>query len=138
MAAEIQTQHANALRALRHVQAVDTKSEETKRIYGGLCHSIPILVRANGLCQTVAFLAEKGKDGERAPRSAAYSLLSSHIAEIIGVEPARLHSTVYAADLPTTIWHTRRLLAAWTYYKRFAVSILGVEAGDVDDREGAP
>lgn len=136
MDAPMQTQHANALLALRHVQSVAQLDRATQRIYGGLCHNIPVLLRANGLCQTVAFLAEKGKGGAGNTRSAAYTEISRHLAEILGLEPARLQSTIYAADLPTTIWYTRRLLAAWIYYKRFAVSILDVEAGGDDDHGG--
>lgn len=138
MGTPIQTQHTNALRALGHVQSVAGLDQQTQRVYGGLCHNIPILLRASGLCQTVAFLAEKGKEGDKSSRSAAYARISGHLAEILDLDPATLQPAIYSADLPTTIWYTRRLLAAWIYYKRFAVSILDIEAGaDDDDREGS-
>lgn len=112
-------QQAYLAMALRHVQdvhaAIHPNQPQTKKtadIYGGLCHSFPILVRADGLCQAVAFAVAKAgptnpanpanppgqqaapggaganaqgqhtDDTERA-RAQAYRLLLRHVGEVL-------------------------------------------------------
>lgn len=117
--------------ALDHVGDVkkQTGKDETHRIYGGLCHSFPVLVRACGLCQALAFVEEKA--GRENSRGKAYLFLREHVAAQLGLkEPARLLEVVGGKETTTAAYmrHTRTVLAAWVYYKRFAVSILAVES----------
>lgn len=108
-------------------------SRKSQKIYGSLCHKLPVLVRTNGLCQTLAFIEERAKDSSE--RGEAYRHLRSHIASVLGVVPEKLVAAVGTASLPEYQLHTRNILAAWVFYKRFAVSILGVESGDVSDED---
>lgn len=131
-------------RALGHVQEVSTRRKEVRDIYGGLCHKLPILVRTNGLCQTLAFVQEKatGWDDAGRPetdrdRPIAYHYLRTHVADVLGITdtddmaaPLQLLPSVRQASLDDYLHHTRTILRAWVYNKRLAASILKVEAAD--------
>ncbi|MBI3977283.1 MAG: type III-B CRISPR module-associated protein Cmr5 [Chloroflexi bacterium] len=115
------------LAAMQHIELMTQSDRAVKDIYGGLCHTLPVLIRTNGLCQTLAFVEEKASgNGERAR---AYQALRTHVAATIGIEPSQLLDRIRSADLGDYLRYTRTLLEAWVYYKRLAVSILEVEAG---------
>lgn len=118
-------------KALELVRSIEGESQEVKNIYGGLCHSFPILVRQSGLCQAVAFSAHKAK-GEGA-RARAHQELLDHVAEILEFED--LLEGVLQADTVSYMHYTRRVLSAWVYFKRFAASVLGVHTGGRDEGE---
>lgn len=125
--------------ALTNVQAVHDDqdlSPKARKIYGGLCHNLPILVRQNGLAQTVAFIEDKagGTDPNPNDRQKAYRQLRAHIGQTIGVQ-GTLIGHVPTVPLPRYMHDTRAILEAWIFYKRFAVSILKVEQGE-DAEEG--
>jgi CRISPR-associated protein Cmr5 len=131
--------------AARLVQAVATKYDEkaqARKIFGGLCHSFPIMVRTCGLCQALAFSFDKATvtDKTPSPRNEAHGLLLDHVSELL-LGPDRrdrvaLLDCVRGGDVAQYMFDTRRVLAAWVYWKRFAVSILKVEsARDAEDGE---
>lgn len=114
--------------AERLVSEVATRGAEVKRIYGNLCHSFPVMVRTCGLCQAVAFSEDKAsKDGDRAT---AHRLLLEHVGALLGTNNNQPLAILRTANAVEYMLYTRRVLAAWIYFKRFAVSILQVEAGD--------
>jgi CRISPR-associated protein Cmr5 len=113
--------------ALRHVQALPDDAA-VRRVYGGLCHTLPVLVRRNGLCQTVAFLNAKAGDGS--PQKRAYTLLCDHLAVTLRQSSPALLPYVAGLSLAEYVQATRTVLAASEFYKRFAVSMLGVESAD--------
>jgi CRISPR-associated protein Cmr5 len=88
--------------------------------YGTLCHGFPVMVLTSGLCQAVAFSFAKAQDKE------AHRRVLEDIRAIIGRDPAEV-ATVSAEEY---IRMTRRVLDAWIYYKRFAVSLLDVGPGE--------
>lgn len=108
-------------------RVAEVKDKEWAGRYGRLCHKFPVLVRTCGLCQAVAFSSAKARgDGALAK---AHGRILSDVEAITGQSPdqlARANATDYMLQ-------TRRLLAAWIYYKRFAESILGAGPGDEDD-----
>lgn len=112
--------------AAKLVQAVSSHDKETQQIYGGLCHSFPVMVRTCGLCQAVAFSKAKAGEGKE-PREKAHSLLLKHVAEILGVQGDLLQA-VRDASASDYMLYTRRILSAWVYFKRFAESILKVSS----------
>lgn len=119
--------------AARLVQDVASKeSDGTKKIFGRLCHSFPIMVRTCGLCQALAFSDDKRTvpQGKTATdRHKAHKLLLKHVAELVGaVDENALLIRVRNDDLAAYMLDTRRVLSAWIYWKRFAVSILKVES----------
>lgn len=112
--------------AAQLVQAVSSHDKETQQIYGGLCHSFPVMVRTCGLCQAVAF--SKAKAGEeKKPREKAHTLILEHVAKVLGVQ-GDLLQVVRDAPASDYMLYTRRILSAWVYFKRFAESILKVSS----------
>lgn len=102
---------------------------QTAKIYGGLCHEFPILVRNAGLCQALAFHIAKAA-GETSPRAAAHGKLLEHVARVLAVEKNELLATIQNAETREYFFYTRRVLATWAFFKRFAVSILEVAPSD--------
>ncbi len=136
--AQLTRQQRYLTTALDHVTAVKTKDEKVRKIYGGLCHSFPVLVRACGLCQALAFVEAKATGKDSDARVQAYRLLREHVAALLGRTPETLLQAVRKDGMLDYMRHTRAVLAAWIYYKRFAVSILKVEsARDAEDEGGS-
>ncbi|HLJ54445.1 MAG TPA: type III-B CRISPR module-associated protein Cmr5 [Chthonomonadaceae bacterium] len=127
---------AQADMALAASRMTEIMSDESKRTwkddYGRICHNFPVMVLTCGLCQAVAFSEAKGVDdgkGDKRKREAHNRILDD-VKAITGAD-AR---AIAICDAPEYIQHTRRVLAAWSYYKRFAVSILKVKEGGGDER----
>lgn len=121
-------------KALELVSSLERENDEVKNTYGGLCHNFPILVRQSGLCQALAFSADKAKaepNKKESERSKAHQLLLRHVAEILGVKNAL--EAVQQTDAIGYMHQTRRVLSAWVYFKRFAASVLGVHTGGRDE-----
>ena len=120
------------------IQEVETRfpnDPQGRKVYGGLCHSFPILVRTCGLCQALAFHEDKATEASK-PRGQAHGLLLDHIARLLGIEgrQALLRHVREDSGITDYMRDTRRVLAAWIYWKRFAVSILKVkDARDAED-----
>lgn len=121
-----------ALADVREVERAFGPRSETATAYGGLCHTLPVLVRTHGLCQTLALIEDKAGGG--GPSEQAYATLRQHIAGLLGIASSHeLLSTVADAPLTAYLFQTRLVLDAWVYYKRFAVSLLNVESGQERD-----
>ncbi len=121
--------------ALELVREVSDKNDTVKRIYGGLCHEFPVLVRTCGLCQAIAFCADKAQSDEKA-RAQAYQHMLQHVGKILGIETDGrggaddpILKAILNANALQYMLYTRRVLQAWVYFKRFAVSVLGVKSG---------
>lgn len=99
-------------------------SEAERKKYGSLAHRLPVLIRTAGLAQALAFVEARG--GEAGKK------LLAHIAAVIKEEELLARSRT--AELAEYMRLTRTVLAALVWYKRFAQSVLGVEAGA--DEEG--
>jgi len=111
--------------------ACEKDKEALRKTYGGLCHSFPILVRQNGLCQALAFVGDK-KSGEESNRKRAYAELWNHISATLNLPPGTdLLTHVQTAPVGVYLHDTRVLLDAWIFYKRFAASLLGVTGPEV-------
>ncbi len=135
------------------VRVVAQASDTVKKTYGGLCHEFPVMVRTCGLCQAVAFSLDKAEG------NVAHALLLDHVADVLGVARNRVdlaHSIETMSDngaaealdearrnqlarcvetMSTTEYMlaTRKVVSAWLFFKRFAVSILKVK--DARDSE---
>ncbi|GMV36326.1 MAG: hypothetical protein AMXMBFR61_08340 [Fimbriimonadales bacterium] len=130
---------AQALRNVREVEKLSEKlSGRIPKIYGGLCHKLPVLVRACGLCQTVAFLEAKSESKDR-ERAEAYLRMCGHVKEMLekhgGVKVAAqtLSEAVAGLEIREYSFATRCILQAWVFYKRFAESILKVANAQEDE-----
>lgn len=133
--------HVEAVRNATEPEAAEAESSKRdkaarRRIYGGLCHAFPVLVRTNGLCQALAFVAAKATGDT--PRAQAYRDVRDHVADILQItdqqgKPGDPLDVVRHAALTEYLRSTRTILDAWVYYRRFADSVLEVEAGSLDE-----
>lgn len=139
-------QQAHLMRAMDHITAVSHAPQPVREIYGGLCHTFPAMVRTNGLCQALAFVAEKQhgwNDQHPKPRAVAYHRLLEHVGATLDVRHAggqapldqAVLTEVRGAPLLTYMRYTTLVLEAWVYYKRLAVSVLDVQAGTTPAEE---
>lgn len=124
---EFQTKAQRDLRLAAELVRELKPGSETAKIYGGLCHQFPVMVRTVGLGQALAFSAAKAAgDGERAR---AHQKLLEHVGKLLEIQSGVLER-VQNASAAEYMHMTRRVLSAWVYFKRFAVSVLKVEAAD--------
>lgn len=98
-----------------------SKSQRDK--YGSMAHKLPILIRTSGLCQALAFVQVRGDDMHR--------VLLCHLAVTVNAGTTdSLLTQSRTRDLGAYMYLTQRTLSALLWYKRFAQSVLDVEAGD--------
>jgi CRISPR-associated protein Cmr5 len=109
------------------MQVRDELGKDEGNKYGSLAHRLPVLVRTAGLVQALAFVEARGGGTGR-------KLLRDIAAVINEVNEEELLARSRIAELPEYMLLTRNVLAALAWYKRFAQSVLGVQAGA--DREG--
>ena len=129
-----QNQLRTAYKRVCEFKQNEKASEKTKDIYGGLCHKLAPLIRQNGLCQVVAFVNEKATG--KGDRVAAYTRLQDDIAHTLNQgSAAALLQRVQNASSAQYMLDTRLILESWAYYKRFAVSVLGVESGQAAEED---
>lgn len=117
------------------VREVAAMSEQVKKIYGGLCHEFPVMVRMCGLCQAVAFSLDKAGNNQT-DRERAHELLLQHVAQVLGVDRARLAQYIWNLNTVEYMLATRQLVEAWLFFKRFAVSILKVKSAKEAQENG--
>jgi CRISPR-associated protein Cmr5 len=121
--------------ALERVQTIAGERPERRKAFGGICHAVPGWILANGLAETVAFIEAKGAGGGTS--GWAYGQVSQSIAGVLGVPRANLTARIAGPTMQQYMIDTLTLLDAWVFYKRFAVSMLGVQPGeDLESLEG--
>lgn len=122
--AKLQTRaQVDLARAAEAVSALARQSDDFKKNYLSRVKQFPALVMTVGLAQALAFSAEKaGKENELGQ---AHRKVLEHVAAILGVPEAL--AAVRNAEAHEYMHMTRRVLAAWVYYRRLAVSLLDPE-----------
>lgn len=123
--------------AIEHISAHKGDPEDQVKIYGGLYHKLPVLIRTCGLCQALAFLDSKSRaEGARAE---AHKAVLRDVSDVLGThwdvsleqsDGASLSEKVSEVGSREYALATRILLQSLVFHKRFAESILGVEATD--------
>ncbi len=106
------------------VSSVNSAENAVKDNYQRLCKQLPVMVMQSGLCQTLAFHADKASKTDA--RGAAHKLILTHAAQVMGVQTTALQAA-QTCDALAYMHHTRRMLTAWVFFKRFAVSALEIE-----------
>lgn len=127
--------------AIRLVGQVAQQSPERQAAYGRLCHGFPVMVRLCGLCQTVAFSEAKWKSAQENGKGAttdankwAHEELLKHVAVMLQLKPTdSLSSEVAGLPVDRYMHCTLQVLRKWIYFKRLAVSVLKVDAGEQKD-----
>ena len=94
--------------------------------YGSMAHKLPVLIRSAGLAQALAFVEARGKVEHRD--------LLDHLAKVVlkkdDVDGAKLAEQSRATKLSEYMRLTHEVMAALVWYKRFAQSVLHVDASD--------
>lgn len=111
-----------------HSQAQMVKSDfkDDYRKYGAMCHKLPILIRTAGLAQALAFVDSRDKP--------IYKRFLRDLAQTLDMEED-LCTQARKVELNDYMRLTWQVMAALVWYKRFAQSILGVDASENDDQE---
>jgi CRISPR-associated protein Cmr5 len=107
--------------AFERVVQHQSQDQSWRDQYGGMAHKLPVLVRQAGLAQALAFVESRGKDPHRA--------LLQDLAHTVGLSKDDLLKRSREAGLSEYLRLTREVLAVAQWYKRFAQSVLDVEAG---------
>jgi CRISPR-associated protein Cmr5 len=114
---------------------IEPKPPASKKKYGSMAHELPVLIRVAGLAQALQFVESRGKDEQKR--------LLQHLALTLGftndegenarTAKAKLLDESRTSQLGAYMRLTQRSLAALQWYKRFAQSVLKVEAGEESD-----
>jgi len=88
--------------------------------YGSMAHKLPVLIRTAGLAQALAFLEARGNEDQKQLLSDLQAVLKQ----------PKLVANSREAQLDEYARLTREALAALLWFKRFAQSVLKVEASD--------
>lgn len=89
--------------------------------YGSMAHKLPILVRTAGLAEALAFVESRSKDPHKALLEDLAQVVSDQGREVFVGQSRK-------ADLQEYVYLTRRTMLALKWFKRFAQSVLEVEA----------
>jgi CRISPR-associated protein Cmr5 len=96
--------------------------------YGALAHRMPMLIRSAGLAQALAFIDARGKEeGEALLNDIAFAALGRADRHLL-LQQSR------EAQLLEYMHLTQQTLDALLWFKRFAQTILNVEAGAEADK----
>jgi CRISPR-associated protein Cmr5 len=109
-----------AVKAYEHVSAV---KKDDQKSYGAMAHKLPILIRTAGLAQALTFVEARGLESQKQLLKDLASTLGK-ASEGVLLEQAR------SSELSAYMLLTQQVLAALLWYKRFAQSVLGVQASD--------
>lgn len=109
--------------AARIFEQVKGLPEGDWKKYGTMAHKLPVLVRTAGLVQALSFVEARGHDAQKQ--------LLAHLAETVGEnDKATLLASARTNDLNDYMRLTQKVMAALLWYKRFAQSVLGVDASE--------
>lgn len=114
--------------ALAFEQVSALKNEQRKEFrekYGRLAHRMPFLVRSAGLAQALEFIAARGG-------TEGTEILDHLARNLQKTDGGTLRQDARRAPLNDYMRLTRDVMAALQWYKRFAQSVLDVEAGEED------
>jgi CRISPR-associated protein Cmr5 len=114
-----------AAQIYKQVSAVKEDNNIKDKRYGALAHKLPVLIRTAGLAQALAFLEARGKDEGKK--------LIEHLNAVVMNGNKNLLASSRESELSEYMYLTQQVLAALLWYKRFAQSVLHVEASDEEE-----
>jgi CRISPR-associated protein Cmr5 len=104
-------------------QVLEIKKDADYKKYGAMAHKLPILIYTAGLLQALEFVNSRGEPIQQ-------RLLENLAQTVARQDIATFLNAVRAANLSGYMRLTQRTLAALLWYKRFAQSILEVDASE--------
>lgn len=121
---------ANIFRQVTEVRTdAGQRGDDFKKKYGSMAHKLPILVRTAGLAQALEFAHGREKAGS------PQHLLLDHLSDTVlgqGEQAATLLARSRTEEFAAYMRLTQQVMAALLWYKRFAQSILDVDASEAD------
>ena len=109
----------------KQIYALIVQAEQlpNKAAYGRLCLRLPFLIRANGLCQTLAFLESKTKN-----EKPEFGQLIIDLAKVASGKTG-IEYCGSARSAPTDVYMlmTREALACAQWFKRYAEAVLKID-----------
>ncbi|MFH0988536.1 MAG: type III-B CRISPR module-associated protein Cmr5 [bacterium] len=120
-----------AANIFKQVKVIDTQwpekspDESKRKQYGSMAHTLPVLIRSAGLAQALAFVEARGKQPHKD--------LLDHLAKVIMGETSDGTILCYqsrTAGLSEYRFLTSKAMSALVWYKRFAQSVLDVDASE--------
>lgn len=115
-----------ALDVYQRVMAAKEHFKEKARKYGVMCHKLPLLIHTAGLAQALAFVESRNEE--------VYTQLIQDLAQTLKQE-GNLAQETRRCDLNDYMRLTWQIMDALLWYKRFAQSVLGVDASTGDEQE---
>jgi CRISPR-associated protein Cmr5 len=120
-------QQQDALLARNHVQEIASENDtELKKKYARAVYRFPILIRQNGLQQTLGFYA-----GKAATESGmAEKKFLKHVTLGLGLvhdESNFIINHILEAELEEYLYFSRRCIEMATWYRRFTESLLKID-----------
>lgn len=113
---------ADAYRRVSQIAAKDRAS------YGAMAHKLPILIRTAGLAQALSFVEAKSIEND------AMKYLLTDIGKTVSVD-VPLANKARIAELNEYLLLTEQVMDALLWYKRFAQSVLGIQASDEEPKQ---
>ncbi|KPL86190.1 type III-B CRISPR module-associated protein Cmr5 [Herpetosiphon geysericola] len=107
------------------VEAYSKNEDKTKKDnYGGMAFTLPIMIRSAGLVQALHFASTRKKQGQKD--------FLRDLAAVLGEQDLLRASR--EASITEYMQLTRKTLAVLVWFKRFAQSILDLDASDVTNQ----
>lgn len=107
----------------------DGKPKVEQAKYGSMAHKLPILIHTAGLAQALAFVEARGFDIQKC--------LLHDLAEVVQPgEKKSLLERAQQADLREYMRLNHQIMVALLWYKRFAQSILDIDASQASLEDG--
>lgn len=125
------TREQRYARAVYHqIEPLIDKPEQERKAYGSLAHKLPVLIRASGLAQALAFVRARNKEGtpQRQLLTDLEAVLRTNANGVLAGS-ADLVTRSREADFEEYMRLTEAALQALLWFKRFAQSELKVEPG---------
>lgn len=110
------------------VSKVKKQGKDFYEGYGAMAHKLPVLIRTAGLAQALAFVDARGKESQK-------QLLQDLAGTVGKPDSASLLKRAREAELSEYMLLTQQVIDALLWYKRFAQSVLDVDASDAKDNE---
>lgn len=111
---------AKVYERVKEQESTAPKGTRARTSYGSMAHKLPVLIRTAGLAQALAFLETRGDEGQRT--------LLKHLEIIFDMRPGELATRSRIVELGEYMLLTRQCLDALLWFKRFAQSVLDVDA----------
>jgi CRISPR-associated protein Cmr5 len=105
--------------------------------YGATAHKLPILIHTAGLVQALSFVDARSKESPKQGKDPQKQLLQDLAGTVGQPDAASLLKRAREADISEYMLLTQQVQDALLWYKRFAQSVLGVEASDAKDDQNA-